>query len=65
LDSELEMTEPERRELKQAAKYGHCWLLRRRAQTIRLLGQGRIPAEVADILDTRRESIYQWRRSWA
>jgi transposase len=64
MDSELEMTEPERRELEQAAKRGHCWLLRRRAQAILLLAQGRAPAEVADILETRRESIYQWRRNW-
>lgn len=64
MDSELEMTEAEQRELEQAAKYGHCWLLRRRAQAILLLGQGRTPAEVADILATRRESIYQWRIHW-
>jgi DNA-binding CsgD family transcriptional regulator len=64
MDSELEMTGPEQRDLEQAAKYGHCWLLRRRAQAILLLGQGCTPAEVADLLDTRRESIYQWRRNW-
>jgi transposase len=64
MDNGLEMTEAQRHDLEQAAKHGHCWLLRRRAQALLLLGQGRTPAEVAGILETRRESIYQWRHNW-
>lgn len=60
----LELSEPERHRLEETAKYGHCWLLRRRAQAILLLAKGRTPAEVADLLDTRKESIYQWRQNW-
>jgi transposase len=64
MSERLELTEQDRVALEQVARYGHCWSLRRRAEAILLLAQGRTPTEVAAIVTTRRDSIYIWRRNW-
>ena len=60
----VELSEPERAELEQAAKAARRVRQWRRYQAILLLGQGKPVLEVSQALGCSRASVYQWHRAW-
>jgi transposase len=60
----VRLEENVRQELQALVRSDAPWRQRERAQTILLLGQGRTPEDVAQVLEVNTRTIFERRRAW-
>lgn len=63
MDNILDLTEQEQHSQEDTAKHSHYSLLQCNIRAILLLTRKRVPVELAEILDNRKEGMSQWRQN--